>query len=343
MTAVKAGDVDRAVKSRSAQICVLLFYGPDAGRVAERARQAAESGVDDPADPFQLVRLDGEALLDHPGKLVEEATTYGMFGDRRAILVRPTSRNIAGPVAACLEAAPDGTLVVIEAGELSKTSPLRVACEKSPRALALPCYADEAKDLGSVVTEALKAEGLSIDREARELLIDSLGGDRLASRGEIAKLVLYCLGRETVTVEDVQAVVSDVSGLSIDAALDAAFAGDVGTLEPSLRHLATNGVAPAQLLALAMRHALLLLSARLSMDGGADPDSALRSWRGLSFTRKASVTRQMSRWSAANLTRAVTILQEVTLETRLNGAVAQALTTTALLRIAARGRASTKG
>lgn len=343
MTAVKASDVDRAVKSRSAQICVLLFYGPDSGRVAERAKQAAESGVTDPSDPFQLVRLDGEALLDHPGKLVEEATTYGMFGDRRAILVRPTSRNIAGAVSACLEAAPDGTLVVIEAGELSKTSPLRVACEKSPRALALPCYSDETKDLGSVVAEALRAEGLSIDRDASELLIDSLGGDRLASRGEIAKLALYCLGQEKVTVEDVHAVVSDVSGLSIDAALDAAFGGNPDDLEPSLRHLSANGIAPAQLLALALRHALALLSARTSMDSGADPDSALRSWRGLSYTRKGAVTRQLSRWSSANLTRAVAILQEVTLETRLHASLAQPLTTAALMRIASRGRAGARG
>lgn len=338
MTAVKAGDVDRAVKSRSGQICVLLFYGPDSGRVAERARRTAEASVTDPADPFQLIRLDGDDLLDHPGKLVEEATTYGMFGDRRVVLVRPTSRNIAAPVNACLEAAPDGTLVVIEAGELSKTSPLRVACEKSPRALALPCYADEARDLASVIAESLRAEGLSIERDASELLAESLGGDRLASRGEIAKLALYCQGRETVTVDDVYAVVSDVSRVSIDAALDAAFAGDVAALEPSLRHLAVNGVAPAQLLALAMRHALSLLGGRLAMDGGADPESVTRNWRGLSFNRKAAIGRQLSRWSATGLTRAVEILQDVTLETRRTAPLAQPLVSSALLRIASGAR-----
>ena len=41
---------------------VLLFYGPDAGLAAERARAAAERFVPDPADPFQLVRLDGDAV-----------------------------------------------------------------------------------------------------------------------------------------------------------------------------------------------------------------------------------------------------------------------------------------
>ena len=334
MTAVKAGDVERAVTSRAKEVCLLLFYGPDAGRVAERARKAAEAEVSDPADPFQLVKLDGEDLLDHPGKLVEEATTYGLFGERRVILVRPTSRNIASTVSACLDAAPEGTLVVVEAGDLSKASPLRVACEKSPRALALPCYADDGRDLAMVVTETLAAEGLAIDRDARDLLIDSLGGDRLASRGEVAKLALYCHGKERVTADDVMAVVSDVSSLSIDTALDAAFGGDVATLEPSLRHLAVNGIAAPQLLAMALRHALALLKGRLSIEGGSDVDGAVRGWYGLHFSRKSAVTRQLGRWNATSLSRVVTALQDTTLETRRNAALAQALTTTLLLRIA---------
>ena len=338
MTAVKAGDVDRAVRRRAAQICVLLFYGPDAGRVAERARAAAGAEVTDPADPFQLVRLDGDDLLDRPGKLVEEATTYGLFGERRVILVRPTSRNIASAVAACLDAAPEGTLVVIEAGDLARSSPLRALCEKSPRALALPCYSDETRDLATVITETLAAEGLGIEREARELLIDSLGGDRLASRGEVAKLALYCRGQERVTCDDVLAVVSDVSALGLDAVLDAAFGGDLAALEPGLRHLAVNGVAPAQLLALALRHAFALLGGRLSVESGEDPASVLRAWRGLHFSRRDAVARQLGRWTSSALMEVVAALQEAILETRRQAAMSEALAASALFRIAARGR-----
>lgn len=340
MTAVKAGDVDRAVRSRPPGAVVLLFYGPDAGRVAERARKAAEAEVSDPSDPFQLVRLDGDALSDHPGQLVEEATTFALFGDKRVVLVRSTSRNIAAAVGACLEAAPDGSLVVIEAGDLARTSPLRSLCEKSPRALALPCYADETRDLAAVIGETLAQAGLTIDREARELLVESLGGDRLASRGEIAKLALYCHGRDRVTTDDVLAVVSDVSALGIDAALDTAFGGDPASLEPSLRHLAVNGVAPAQLLALALRHALALLAGRLAVESGGDAEAVVRGWRGLHFSRRQAVMRQLSLWSVPALRSTVSALQEATLDTRRNAALAEPLAASALLRIAARGRAA---
>ncbi|MBM0207052.1 hypothetical protein JNW90_31690 [Micromonospora sp. STR1s_5] len=142
----QGGDVDRAVASRRSEVNLLLFYGPDAGRVAERARAAAQAAVTDRADPFQLIRIDGDSLAEEPTRLIEEASTFGMFGGSRAIWVRPTGRNIAGAVSACLDVALVDTLVVVEAGDLAKNSPLRVACEGSPRALALPCYADEGRE-----------------------------------------------------------------------------------------------------------------------------------------------------------------------------------------------------
>jgi DNA polymerase-3 subunit delta len=315
LAAVKAGDVDRAVRSRGPEIDVLLFYGPDAGRVAERARLAAEAAIDNPADPFQLIRMDGDAIADNPNRLVEEATTFGMFGGRRAIWVRPTSRNITAAVAACLDVKLVDTLVVVEAGDL-KTSPLRTLCERSPRALALPSYADEAKDIAAVVTETLRSHNLSISEEARQLLMQSLGGDRLATRSELNKLALYAYGKGEVTVEDVEAAVSDVSALALDAAIDAAFGGNLALLDEGLTHLMAHGTNAAQILAIALRHAMQLLAAVTALSKGEGHDQVLRSWRGLHFRRKDAVGRQLRTWTSTALMDVVDKLQNSVLETR---------------------------
>ena len=42
---------------------IILLYGPDAGLVRERADALLASAVDDPNDPFSLVRLDGDELV----------------------------------------------------------------------------------------------------------------------------------------------------------------------------------------------------------------------------------------------------------------------------------------
>jgi DNA polymerase-3 subunit delta len=338
VTAVKAGDVDRAVRGRGRDVSVLLFFGPDTGHVSERAKQAAHAAVDDPDDPFQLVRLDGDGLADDPMRLVEEASTYGLFGSRRALWVRATSRNITPALSACLDVALTDVLLVVEAGELPRTSPLRLLCERSPRALALPCYLDETRDLGRVVTDTLRAQGLSIGADAQRLLVDALGGDRLATRSELDKLILYAHGRREITVEDVEQVVSDVSALALDRVVDLAFAGDLGPLDDELGRMLSAGSAAGGILPAAIRHALALMGSVARMEAGETSEGALRAWRGLHFARRDAVARQLRRWSSDALVEALRRLQDAVMDTRRSPALTPTLISRALLGIARSAR-----
>ena len=85
--------------------------------------------MDDPADPFQLIRLDGDDIAGDPGRLADEAGTMGLFGGRRALWIRSTSRNIAPAVDAVLKSDLQDTTIVIEAGDsgqiLALAQPLR--------------------------------------------------------------------------------------------------------------------------------------------------------------------------------------------------------------------------
>ena len=314
MTAVKAGDVERMLSRRPPDASVLLFYGPDQGLVSERAAAAASSFVDDPNDGFQLVRLSGDLVADEPGRLVEEASTFGLFGARRAIWLRSTARNIAPAVSQCLHVALADTLIVVEAGDLGKTSPLRLACEASPRALACPCYGDEERDLQALVKGFLSDAGLSIDADTLEVLRDGLGGDRLATRCELQKLALYMHGQDRVELPDVHAVISNVSGTGLDEAIDAAFSGDHRTLDAALGRLGPAG-GLSGVLPLLLRHALALLASRGKVDAGENLEGVLRTWRG-SNTRRAGVGEQLRTWSAGRLVRVVAEIQAAILEGR---------------------------
>src|SRR5215217_1446492 len=123
MVAVKAGNVEGALRRADAHTPVILIYGPDTGLVAERARAAAERAVDDPADPFQLIRIEGDAIAADPARLADEAGTIGLFGGKRAIWVKPSSCNLAPAVTPVLDMPLEDTLIVIEAGDLGKSSP----------------------------------------------------------------------------------------------------------------------------------------------------------------------------------------------------------------------------
>src|SRR5947199_9352655 len=98
MVALRGKEIDAFLARPDAARPIILLYGPDTGLVRERADALLKSAVDDPNDPFSLVRLDGDELSAEPSLLVDEAMTVPLFGCRRAIRVRARSRDVASAV-----------------------------------------------------------------------------------------------------------------------------------------------------------------------------------------------------------------------------------------------------
>ena len=316
MTAVKAGEVEGLVRrGPDPRIAVILIYGPDVGLVADRAMRLVRGMVADPDDPFALIRIDGDTLSSDPGRLIDEAGTVGLFGGSRTIWVRSGSRNYAPAVDAVLKAPTEGARIVVEAGDLARSAPLRTLCEGSPRALALPCYPDDERTLADLIERTLQDDGLRIDRDARDLLTGSLGSDRRASLSEIGKLALYARGQGSVGVDDVEAIVSDVGASVLNALIDAAFAGRASEAEREYRRFRHEGMDPSAMLGAGLRHALTLLSLRLDNPRGS-ASQIVANWRGLHFRRKALAETQLARWSAPGLQQAVAWLQDAVLACR---------------------------
>jgi DNA polymerase-3 subunit delta len=343
MVAVKAGDVDNVLRRPDTRAAVVLVYGPDGGLVSERARAFAERSVSDPADPFLLVKLDGDEIAGDPLRLADEANTIGLFGGKRAIWVRAGGRNLAPAVTPLLETPPQDAIVIIEAGELQKSAPLRVLCERSPAALALPCYADDARSLANLVDTSLKEAGLSIAPDAKRLLLSLIGADRAATRGEIEKLVLYAHGRGEITAEDVEAVIGDVSALAFDAGVDAAFLGELGELDKAHSRLMAEGTDPGSFLGYALRHALMLAQARIGVDRGASPAAAADGLRSLHFKRKPLVERQLRLWTTPMLRTAIADLGDAVAATRRQAALAPEITLKTLWGLALAARRAGRG
>ncbi len=96
MVALKSGEIDAFVSRPDPRRPIVLVFGPDAGLVRERVDALVRAAVDDPRDPFALARLDGDALADEPGRLVEEVQTIPLFGGRRAVWVKAGGRKLRG-------------------------------------------------------------------------------------------------------------------------------------------------------------------------------------------------------------------------------------------------------
>jgi DNA polymerase-3 subunit delta len=337
MVAIKAKDVDAFIARPDAARPVVLIFGPDAGLVSERATSLVKASVDDVNDPFSLVRLDGEDLSANPARLAEEAQTIPLFGGRRAVWVKAGSRNIASAVEALLDVAASDCRVVIEAGDLRRNAPLRVLCERAKNAVALPCYADTARDLERLIDAEMRAADLALKPDARAMLIPLLGGDRAASRNELRKLALYARGKGEIDIDDITAVVSDASVLALDDLIDAAFAGRPAELEAQLNKVRIAGTPAGSIFFAAQRQLAQLHRWRLAIEAGGG--FSLESVQPpLNFRRKALVETALKQWTAARLAAAMTELADAVLASRRASALADTIAERVLLSIATKSR-----
>ena len=339
MVALKASEIEKFLARPDPARPIMLVFGPDAGLVRERAEALVRASIDDPKDPFQLARLDGDDLASEPTRLVEEANTIPLFGGRRAVWVKAGSRNFAPAVEALVAAASPDCRVVIEAGDLKRTAPLRALCERAKNVVALPCYADTERDLVRLIDDELREAGLAISPEARAALVPLLGGDRLASRHEIAKLALFARGQEQVELDDVMAVVADASTLALDGLIDAAFAGRTNELEVQFGKARTAGTSPGTIVSTALRQVTQLHKARLAVDDGASVSEATGVIQPfVHFSRKAAVEAALRSWTSARLERAMAQLAEALLESRKQAGLADVIAQRTLLSLAVNAR-----
>jgi DNA polymerase-3 subunit delta len=340
MVALKSNDIESFIARPDPRRPIALVFGPDAGLVRERVDALIKSAVDDPADPFALARIDGDALADEPTRLVEEAHTIPLFGGRRAVWVKAGTRNFIEAVEALVAAPPAADCrVVIEAGDLRRNAPLRTLCEKAPVAAAIPCYADGDRELSRLIDDEMRAAGLTVSSDARALLASLIGGDRRASRNEIHKLALYAHGKASVDIDDVLAVVADASLLALDGAVDAAFAGRAAEAETQFAKACAAGTYPGVIVSAALRQVAQLHRARLAVEGGASLGEAVASaMPGLHFRRKPLVEAAVSVWTAARLERIMAQFAEASLEARRRPALAEAVAERALMATAMMAR-----
>lgn len=338
MVTVRAGDAQAALTRRDPKHKVVLLFGPDIGLVRERAQDLVRRAVPDANDPFALVRLDGDELASDPQRLIDETRTIGLFGGERVIWIKAGARNLAAALEPVL-AGPCGALVVIEAGDLKRGAPLRALCENAPTALAIACYADGERDLARLVDNMLSDAGLVIDRDAKELLVSLIGGDRLASRGEIAKLVLYAQGRGRITLEDVRQGVGDASALALDDVVDAALAGDAPAAASALAKAFAAATRPDAILLAMLRALTSLHQMALAVQSGTSIERVIEQARPVvHFSRKPLLQKALRGLSADQCLRALLMSDEAILTARRSAPLAQTITERCVLQIALRRR-----
>ena len=340
MTVLKVQGYEAFLRRPDPGVAVLLIYGEEQDAVRELAGRAVKRVAGSLDDPFAVVKLDDRDLAGDPARLIDEVRSLSMLGGNRAIWIKGADQNFLKAVAPVLDGKVAGNFIIAESGLLAKSSALRNALEKSPKAAIMPLYEAEDSDLSAALDLVLGKDKLSIEPDARYRFLEFAGSSRGLLQREAEKLAIYAMGQSVVTLADVDAVCGNGAEPGIDELADAAFTGESAEVDRCFQIMIQAGMDAGRLVSATHLHALRLQDFKLAIARGATADQVLKSAKPPIFFRRVGVIHtQLKLWSLPALLSAATSLAGAIQQVRHTAGLGESIASRVLLAIARNGRA----
>jgi len=336
MTVISTASADSFIDREAERYPFYLVHGPDEGLTHERSGAIARKVLGGDENPLSLVRLDGDMVARELGALSDEAYAISMFGGRRVIWIDAQRQDLLRAVSPLFARPPHNCTVIVRAGQLRKDSALRQAFEKLTNGASVECYSDEQASLARLLDSEAEAARIAIAPDARTALLSLLGADRETTRGEIAKLMLYALGKARIEVEDLEAIVSGAAPSKLERVIDRSLAGDLrGAAASAAQFFNEEGGEGEQLMARLIAQLMLLHRLRLEMDRSQPADaSRLPSFVKLPPSARRTLSRQSEAWTSEAIARRLPAIQAASANVRARPRLTRLLATRVLWALA---------
>lgn len=315
------GEIERALKA-PAGILFFLLHGPDdSGSRALAAMIGAALGAE-----AERVDFTGGDLKADPARLADEAASISMFGGARWIVVEPAGDESVPALEALLEAPAAGNPVVLLAGGLKPASKLLKLALGARQALAFASYLPDAREADRLAVELGRAEGLILRPDVARRIAESCGGNRALIARECAKFALYAGAApeapRAIDHDVVDALGADSDEGDLSRLVGSAASGDAAGLEAELARLHAEGQEGITLIRAMLRRMSLLARLRAEVEQGSSPAAVMASsGKSLFWKEKDEVGRQLARWRADLVAKAMSRLLEAERQVKASGGV----------------------
>jgi len=330
---VEAREVEGLLRDAGRWRAVLL-HGDDPGLVRQRARRIVVAAAGSADDPFRVVEMSGDDVKRAGAMLASELATLPLGGGRRVVRMQDAGDPLVASVQASLGAGHAG-LLVMEAGQLTGRSKLRIAMDKHSAAASIGCYVPDAKALSSAVADELRQAEVTADADALAWLARTVSGGLDAALAEARKVALYVGAGGRVGLDDMRASAGDAGSSRLDELFLAIMAGAMGAVEAALQATWSEGVSAVAVLRGGLLHFQRLRPAVRLIAMGVSASEAVRSLRPPVFYKQEPVfNAAMSSWSPGAIDRAVLTLWQAERACKVTGAPSEAICSRAVWQCA---------
>lgn len=300
---VKLGKIDDAISAtnKSGPARLILIYGPDFGMIGRRMTHFANALRQKHPD-LEARRFSEDDLGSDFAGFENSVLHNSLFGGASVGRLRLTGDSQSTKLVEFVSrfdvaGGEIGGAVLIEAGELSPTSKLVQAFEKSTHAWVVRLYDSSKQELISFMKAKATEEGVQIEQDAIERLLEIAPNDVDSLLAEVENLALFVGPTNKIDISAIAALSSGGRDAGISDILNAAFLGEARIMAISLNQALENGQSPIVIYNSIIRRLKLFLSIHLEAERSGNIDNIVKDKKmGVFWKEQASIAKQAKIW-----------------------------------------------
>lgn len=206
------------------KIAGCLLFGPEAALVNYRFNVIAKKIAPNLADPFLVTNISKEKLSEDKAALGDEFFSYSMLGGRKLILIRD-SDTAAGAALKLLLADSDfakksENFILIQAGDLDKSSALRKICEDNLHFAAIACYEDNDYAIKKFIADELAKNKVKFTGDVVNFLFEKFGKNRQIILSELEKILVFLGEEKNLDIQSIEKLTASEAEISANEFVD---------------------------------------------------------------------------------------------------------------------------
>jgi DNA polymerase-3 subunit delta len=236
--------------------------------------------------------------------------------------------------------APTQTMLIVKADNLKKTSKLRKLFENNAQCYALACYEDDAKSMMRLIDNFMKENNISINRDIKNYLMQTLSTDRMISFNELQKISLfYANDDNTPNLEEIKNLLNDASSNNLQKMNESVMYGNTTKSSNIVSKLLSEGNNPISILRSLINYLKRLQKVKVEMKKGNNFDTAIKFLRPPLFWKdKENFQQHCLRWPLNKIERNLSQLLDTEIDCKTNSKLSSILCERSILTICHEGK-----
>ena len=297
---------------------LFLFYGENNG-LKKDIKESIKQEIKKDNTDLEIITLYEKDITNNEENFFNSIYSGSLFANKKIIIIHNGSDKIIKLIEDINEKYPQNTFIIIFSDILEKKSKLRNFFEKNSKAICVPCYLDNDRDLEIIATMELKKNNIILSRESKNILIEKSNYDRDNLKNEIEKIKSYAVDKKKLEIDEIKSIINFTGEHKSETLINECLNGNISQYKKIFSEIYTNTMNYTFMLRILSNKIQRLLNMKVNQKNFDNIENLLSSAKPPIFWKeKPALKRQLNIWKLDDLKFVINEINKIELQCKKN-------------------------